>query len=242
MAASTTWPLPDFCASSRAHTHAEGEEHAAAAEVADQIERRHRRLALAADGVQHAGERDVVDVVAGALGHRAVLAEARHAAEHQPGIDLRAATSGPSPSRSMTPGRKPSMQRVRLGGEPLDDLAAGLALDVEGKRAAAAVQHVELRLASGQAQIGRLAAVDADHLGAHVGEQHGGERRRADAGHLDDAETGERTHRGYLSGSRAVRNAPPAARCAWVSGACSPGKRFSMPAVVAHARKGVNDK
>ena len=36
---------------------AERQEHAAAAEVADEIERRHRRFVGAADGVQHAGQR-----------------------------------------------------------------------------------------------------------------------------------------------------------------------------------------
>ena len=50
----------------RAHD-AEGEQHAAAAEVADQVERRHRRLAGAAEWAERAGERDVVDVVAGGL-------------------------------------------------------------------------------------------------------------------------------------------------------------------------------
>ena len=63
-------------------------------------------------------------------------------------------------------------------------------------RAAAAVQHLELGLAARQAEVGRLAPVDADHLGAHVGQQHGRERRRPDAGHLDDAISGEWTHRG----------------------------------------------
>ena len=67
-----------------------------------------------------------------------------------------------------------------------------------GERAAAAVQHLELGLPARQPEVGRLAPVDADHLGAHVGQQHGRERRRADAGHLDDAVAGERTHRGYL--------------------------------------------
>ena len=70
---------------------------------------------FAADGVQRAGQRDVVDVVAGGLGQRAVLAEAGHAAEDQAWVGLQAASSGPSPSRSMTPGRKPSMQGVGLG-------------------------------------------------------------------------------------------------------------------------------
>ena len=99
-------------------------------------------------------------------------------------------------------------QGVGLGRQPLDDGAAGLGLDVDRQRAAAPVQHIELRLAAGQAEIGRLAPVDADHLGAHVGEQRGRERRRADARHLDDAKAGEWTHRGYLSWLLSVAIAP----------------------------------
>ena len=53
--------------SSAAHD-AEGEQHAAAAEVADEVERRDGRLARAADRVERAGEGDVVDVVAGGRG------------------------------------------------------------------------------------------------------------------------------------------------------------------------------
>src|ERR1700722_17006630 len=56
--------------------HAEGQKHAAAAEVTDQVQRR-CRLVLDADGVQRAGEGDVVDVVAGRLGERSLLAPAR---------------------------------------------------------------------------------------------------------------------------------------------------------------------
>ena len=44
------------------------EQHAAAGEVADDVERRGRRLARAAERLERAGDRDVVDVVAG---HRA---------------------------------------------------------------------------------------------------------------------------------------------------------------------------
>jgi hypothetical protein len=43
---------------------AEGQQQAAAAEVAHQVERRHGRLAPAADGIEGARQRDVVDVVA----------------------------------------------------------------------------------------------------------------------------------------------------------------------------------
>ena len=131
------------------------------------------------------------------------------------------------------------MSASALAGRRLTHRAPRLGLDVEGDRAAAAVQHVELGLAAGQAQIGRLATVDADHLGAHVGEQRGGERRRADACHLDDAKTGERTHRGYLSVSLRARPAHPASLaqcCRSGSDACTvAGKRFSM-AVWLHAR------
>ena len=35
-------------------------------------------------------------------------------------------------------------------------------------------------------------AVERHDLGAHVGQQHAGERARADAGEFDDAEAGER--------------------------------------------------
>src|SRR2546422_99540 len=62
---------------------AEAEQHAAAAEVAHQVERRHRRLAFASESVQHAGEGDVVDVVAGARRERPALAPAGHAAVNQ---------------------------------------------------------------------------------------------------------------------------------------------------------------
>ncbi len=69
----------------RAH-HAESEQHSAAAEVADQIERRDRCLTLPTDRVQRAGERNVVDVVAGAAGIGAVLAPAGHPPVDEPGI------------------------------------------------------------------------------------------------------------------------------------------------------------
>ena len=83
IAVSTTWP----CAAAlrleqRAH-HAVGEEHAATAEVAHHVERRHGRLAGAAEVGQRTGERDVVDVVTGGLRVRAVLAPPGHAPEHE---------------------------------------------------------------------------------------------------------------------------------------------------------------
>ena len=57
-----------------------GEQHAAAAEVADEVERRHRLAAGLANRSQCACQADVVDVVAGGVGDRSFLAPAGHAA------------------------------------------------------------------------------------------------------------------------------------------------------------------
>ena len=68
IAASTTCPLPDVCTLPQGGEDSDEQEHRPATEVAGQVERRHRRLVLASDRVQHTGERDVVDVVTGLLG------------------------------------------------------------------------------------------------------------------------------------------------------------------------------
>jgi len=58
---------------------AEREQHAAAAIIADEVERRHRRFARAADSRQHARQRDVVQIVPGALRERPRLSPTGHA-------------------------------------------------------------------------------------------------------------------------------------------------------------------
>ena len=63
--------------------------------------------------------------------------------------------------------------------------AVGL-LEVDGDVAPAAVQHVAVRRGRGRPAHG-VGALDADDVGAHVGQHHGGERPRPDAGDLDDA-------------------------------------------------------
>ena len=63
--------------------HPESEVHAAAAEVANEVERQNRGLALPADVVQGAGQRDVVDVVTSSGGVRTLLAPAGHPAVDQ---------------------------------------------------------------------------------------------------------------------------------------------------------------
>ena len=67
-------------------------------------------------------------------------------------------------------------------------------LQVEGDRAAAAIEKAAaLERVERVALAGRL-AVDAHDVRAHVGEQHAGEGRRADAGHFDDLDARQRTH------------------------------------------------
>ena len=68
--------------------HPEGEQHPAAAEIADRVDRRRRRPAGAAVGVERAGERDIVDVVPGGLGERPVLPPAGHPPVDEPRIVL----------------------------------------------------------------------------------------------------------------------------------------------------------
>ena len=86
MAASTTWPRPDARASQQRGEDTDQQQHGAAAEVADEVQRQHRPVAGPADRVQGAGERDVVDVVAGVPRQRPVLAPAGHPAVDQPRV------------------------------------------------------------------------------------------------------------------------------------------------------------
>jgi len=66
--------LPDFDASSIAASTPANEIKRAAAEIADQVEWRHR-LFLGADRGERAGHRDVVDVMAGGVRQRTFLAQ-----------------------------------------------------------------------------------------------------------------------------------------------------------------------
>ena len=174
--------------------HAEGQQHAAAAEIADQVERRDR-LVLAADGMQRAGERDVVDVVAGRLGERAFLAPAGHAAIDQLGI-AREADVGPEAQPLGDAGAERLGHAVGLLDQAQHDLDAFLLLQVDRDRAAAAVVDGEFRLGQAVHDM-RPGAVDADHVGAHVAQHHRAHRARADARQFDDRQSRKRTCHGF---------------------------------------------
>ena len=80
IAASITWPWPERPASTSAHATPNAMQHAAATEVADDVDRRRRLRAGPPEVRERAAERDVVDVVPGGLRVRTVLAPAGHAA------------------------------------------------------------------------------------------------------------------------------------------------------------------
>ena len=119
---------------------AERHEHPAAAEVADEVDRRRRLAALAAEVRERAGERDVVDVVARGLRHRAVLAPAGHAAVDE----LRVAGEahvGAEAEPLGDAGPEALDERVGLLDEPQHRLDAVGLLEVDADRAPAAVER-----------------------------------------------------------------------------------------------------
>ena len=167
---------------------AQGEQHAAAAEVADQVERRHRPAAVVADRVEHAGQGDVVDVVTGGVGDRAVLPPAGHAAEDELRVPFQADVG--AEAEPLHDARAEALdQAVRLFHHVEDGGNCLGLLEVHREGASAAVQHVELRAAP---RIGP--AVDAHDLGAQVGQHHRAERPRSDAGDLENAVAVEWSH------------------------------------------------
>ena len=137
--------------------------------------------------MQRAGERDVVDVVARRLRERARLPPARHAAIDEFRIAFEAHV-GPEAKTFHHAGTEAFDQRVGL----LDQFQRGLdgfgLLEIEGDAAAAAIGDFVFR------RHASALAVDADHVRAHVGEQHGGERSRTDACEFHDTNALQRTH------------------------------------------------
>ena len=167
----------------------------AAAVVAHQVQRRHRLAAGRADGMQRAGQRDVVQVVPGRLRQRAALAEAGHAAVDQARI-ARMAVGRAQAQALGHAGAEALDQHVGAGDQAHHGVAAGRRLQVQRHRAPVAPADLEA-LVHRHAQAAGLGAVDAHHVGAHVGQQHGAHRAGADAGQFDDAQSFQRSH-GWL--------------------------------------------
>ncbi len=162
---------------------AEREEHAPATEVADHVDRRSGLVAGPSEVGQRAGEGDVVDVVSRGLRHRTVLTPAGHAPVHEPRVPGEARV-GPDTEPVGDPGPEPFEERVGFADQTKDGLDPVGMLEVDADGAAVAVQD---RDPTGvEAPVDGLDAVDPQHVGAHVGEEHRRERPRAAPDELDD--------------------------------------------------------
>ena len=166
-----------------------GQEHPAASEVADQVQWWHRGLSGTTDVGQRAGQRDVVDVVAGCQRVRAFLAPAGHPPEHQPRVAQQALVR--PDAEALHHARTEALdQRVGALDEVEERRGAVGVLQIDGDVAPAAQRDVAVRRFGGW-PAHRLGPFDPDHVGAHVGQHHRGERSGADPGNLDDAISGQ---------------------------------------------------
>ena len=172
----------------------ESQEHRAAAEVADQIERRYRGAVFPPDRAEHAGEGDVVDIVSRARSFRSFLTEAGHPAVDKFWI-CRETFFGTEAEPFHGAGPEPFDQHVGLRDQFFCRRHGFRLLQVERDRFAATPQHVETRIAAEvEPEIASCGTVDPNDLCPHVGEQHRAKRRWPDAGHLHHAQTIQRTH------------------------------------------------
>src|SRR6202022_2577358 len=105
--------------------------------------------------------------------------------------------AGPVPQPLRHAGPEALDERVRLLDHAQHGLDAVGLLEVDADRPPAAVQH--LHPPGVESALDRLRAVDAHHVGAHVGEQHRGERPRPDARDLNDLYVRQTSHAATLA-------------------------------------------
>lgn len=167
---------------------ADDEVEGAARVVADEVGGdRGRAVRIGADHAEGAGDRDVADVVSRGRGERSVLAPAGHPAVDEPRVAGEAGL-GADAEAFGDAGPVALDQDVGARDEVEHGGGAVLGLEVDEDGALVAVGEVPGRV---DAEAGAAGAVDADDVGAEVGEEHGGEGARADAGELDHAHPGE---------------------------------------------------
>ena len=172
-----------------AQRDAESAEHAAAGEVAEQVDRRQRFLSLAPDEGQRAGDGDVVDVVAGHARIGTALSPARQPRIDQAGVAA-AGDVGPEAEALHDPGPIGLEEDVRLLDQAQHGVHSLRALEVDADRALAARQLIDGAGAD---------AVDAHDVGTEIGENQTAVRCRGQSGHLDDSNPLERFHADFLS-------------------------------------------
>ena len=163
----------------------------AGADVADRHADAGGRLPLVAGDAHDAALALHDHVVGGILGVRAGVAEARGRGVDQLGILL--VQSVPAVAQLLhRAGAEVLDHDVGLLEQLLEDLAVGVALEVEGDAFLAAVDRGEIgRLAVDEGTVGTgvvatLGRFDLDHPGAHLGHQQGAVGSGQDAGEVDD--------------------------------------------------------
>ena len=140
--------------------------------------------------MQRAHQGDVVDVMPRRLRQRAVLAPAGHAAVDQ--LRVRGeARFGPDAEPFHHARSKAFDERIGTFEKAAQRRRTGRRLQVECDRAAAPVEQFQTRVI-GRRHLTR--ALDAEDLGAHVGQHHGGERAGREPGHLDHLDALQRSH------------------------------------------------
>ena len=174
---------------------------------------------------QRAGDRDVVQVVAGGLRQRAVLAPAGHPAVDQPRVAGQAVVGAEAEPLGRRRGACPRPARRRRSTRSSTVATAVGVLEVERDAGPAAVEQV-VRPAGERLAAGPL---DADHVGAEVGQDHAGVRARA------------RCRRSRRPSPRAAARCPGRVRshAAIMTGRChGPVGATSAPARTARAARG----
>lgn len=169
--------------------HADDEVERTARVVADQIGGHRGRFPGSADHGEGATEGDVGDVVAALFGQRPVLAPAGH----PPVDELRIAvqTCGRAHAEAFGDARAVALDQDVGALHEVEHLpCAALGLEVDADRAFVAVGEVVRGIDPERRAAG---PVDAHHIGAEVGQEHRGERSRADARQFDDTHPGQWT-------------------------------------------------
>jgi hypothetical protein len=163
--------------------HSDDEIERTARVVADEVGGDGGRLVGLADHAEGAGDGDVGDVVAGALGEGSFLAPAGHPAVHQPRVARQALLRSDSEPFGDA-GPEALNEDVGPFGQVQDLAGAVLGLEVDQHRALVAVGEVVRRV---DAQPRAARPVHPYDIGAEVGEDHGGERAGTDTRQLDHA-------------------------------------------------------
>ena len=150
------------------------------------MQRQHRRAVTVAERGQHAGLRQVVDVVARRRGQRSVLSLPGDASEDQPRIDRRAMV-GADAEPLASAGSKAVQQQSALAAT--SSSACGCVLTSKSTIRLPAVQQVAVLRRHRQT----AGAARPHHIGDQVGEHHRRMRPGSDTAEFDNSHSGQRT-------------------------------------------------